>query len=180
MGIFDLFRKKDKTPGYDATNLQITDIKEGFIFDYDLESWSVKRKATYDWGDDCFTDELQIFNGKETKYLSIEEDDEISIEISQSIPISTVDEGSIPQYIHTYKKAPYNIKYNGVNYKLMSESSGYYQKNEDASWDEVISWRYESNESDHFVDIDQWDDMEFEASVGKSIKPYEISNILPR
>ncbi|MDC1106232.1 DUF4178 domain-containing protein [Prolixibacteraceae bacterium] len=178
MGILD-FLRGEKAPSYDPTNIKITDLDEGFVFDYDLQSWTVKRKSIYDWGDNSFSYEYQIFNGTKTMSLSVEEDDEVTVEISTPISITKVDD-TLPQYINTHEKAPYSIQFEQKEYRLVSESPGYFQEDSNSEWEELITWRYESRDSNKLIYIDQWDDMEFEVSISYSIKPYEISNILPR
>ncbi|MFO7863967.1 MAG: hypothetical protein R6U85_08220 [Salinivirgaceae bacterium] len=49
MGLFDLF--KSKKSDYDVTNMKITDLKKGFVFEYDLKTWLVDEEYKYDWGD---------------------------------------------------------------------------------------------------------------------------------
>ena len=43
MGIFDLFKKKEEEPHYDPTDIKITDLEQGYLLDYDLETWTVKK-----------------------------------------------------------------------------------------------------------------------------------------
>ena len=69
MGIFDLFKKKEKAPKYDVTNLKVTDLDQGFIFDYDMKSWVVKEVYEYDWGSNNFSHEYKVDSGDEVAFL---------------------------------------------------------------------------------------------------------------
>lgn len=178
MGIFDFFRS-NKQKSYDPMNMSVLDLDEGFVFDYDLKSWTVKNRAVYDWGDNCFTHEYKISDGNNTYYLSVEQDDGTTVEISSPLSLAEIDE-NVPKYIDKNEKAPFQITYNGNEYRLIEESPGYYQKSKNADWDEFISWRYESRQSKYFIEISQWDEFEFEASIGFEVKESKISNILPR
>ena len=75
---FGFFKKKnkDKGPHYDPTNIKVTDIRKGFIFDYNQKSWEAVEEYEYDWGNNDFTYEFKIVSEDETAYLHIEEDDD--------------------------------------------------------------------------------------------------------
>ena len=49
MGLFDKFKKK-KEPKYDPSNIKVTDIAQGFVFEYNMSTWEVKNEYEYDWG----------------------------------------------------------------------------------------------------------------------------------
>ena len=53
MGLFDRFKKKEE-PHYDPSNLQIKDLRVGFMFDYDMKTWAIKEEYEYDWGRQLF------------------------------------------------------------------------------------------------------------------------------
>ena len=63
MGIFDVF-KKDKGPDYDPTNIKITDVRPGFILEYDLKTWEVAPE-TRALADFC----IVLFNSNEFIYV---------------------------------------------------------------------------------------------------------------
>ncbi len=181
MGLKDLFKKK-KEPDYDATDIRVTDIKLGFIFEYDLSTWEVVEEYEYDWGNNYFSKEFKIFNGTETKFLSLDEDDELYIAVTTKVKVRSVDE-DLPEYIIEHEAPPKKITYNGTKFFQEEESPGYFRNVEDGedddAWSEVVSWEYE-DDNDQVLTIEQWGDKEFEASFGKYIKEYEISNILPK
>ncbi len=181
MGLKDLFNKK-KEPEYDATDIRVTDIKIGFIFEYDLSTWEVTEEYEYDWGNNYFSREFKLFNGSETKFMSIDEDDELYICISDKIKIRSVDE-DLPEHILEHEAPPKKITFNGKKFFLEEESPGYFRDiadgDGDEAWSEVVSWEYEDDDN-NVLTIEQWGEKEFEASIGKYIKEYEISNILPK
>lgn len=177
MGIFDIF--KNKGPHYDSTNIQVKDLDVGFVFEYDLSTWEVQAIYEYDWGDEYFTREFKISNGTIVRYLSIEDDDELEITISQKIKIRALDE-NLTETLHLNQKPPKKITFQDITYYLESEAPGYFHDiSKGESWEEFRSWNFEDGEGDHILCIEQWDEKEFEASIGKSVKEFEISNILP-
>jgi len=175
---FNFFKKK-KEPGYDPLNIRVTDLKLGFIFDYDLKSWEVVEEYTYDWGDNYFSKEYKISTGADILFLSVDEDDILELTLQKKIKLSSID-GDIEGEIINKKIPPKKVIYKGVDYYRDSESPGYFKvENSDKDWVEFISWAYYNEEEDRVLTIEQWDDREFEASYGKVIKEYEISGITP-
>lgn len=180
MGLFDgLFGKKEKKEEVDPLDIKLTQMKKGYILDYDLSSWEVKEVYNYDWGDHFFSREFKIFNGKDTRYLHVEEDDELELELSQKVKPTTIDP-DLPDYIAQHGHPPKKINFKGVNYFLESESPGYFNEEGKADqWAEFITWNYYDEEEVNTLSIEQWGDREFDASVGKVLKAFEISNIIP-
>ncbi len=179
MGVFDIFKKKE-APSYDATNLQIQDLKLGYMFDYDLSSWIIEAEYEYDWGDDCFSKEYKINNGSETKYMAVEDDDELIVTITSKLKLHAIDE-DLKSYILEHDTPPKKIKYQDRKYFLEEECPGYFRDlgKGDTEWTELISWDYE-DDTDYVICIEQWGAQRFEASEGKCIKAFEITNILPK
>ncbi len=179
MGLFDFFKKKEEEPHYDVTNIKVEDIEENYIFDYDLESWIVKKMYEYDWGNNFYSREFLISNGRESKYLSIEEDDELTISMMTKIPIRKLD-ATIPEEIQENEKPPRKIFYEGVTYFRDTEDMGYVRHVNTEDWSEVIVWTYHDESEKLVLSIEQSGADEFEATIGNYIKSFEISNILPQ
>ncbi|MBT3208749.1 MAG: DUF4178 domain-containing protein [Bacteroidetes bacterium] len=180
MGIFDVFKKKEKKPEYDPTNISVLDLQKGFVFEYDLKTWIVKAAYDYDWGNNFFSREYKIDDGEQQFFLSVENDDEISISISKKIKIRTISE-DIPEYISENDKPPKSLIYKNIKYFLDGENPGFFKdcENKTDDWAEVISWTYYDETDENILNIEQWGDDDFESSVGTVIKEFEISNILP-
>ncbi|GAF01424.1 DUF4178 domain-containing protein [Saccharicrinis fermentans] len=177
MGIFDIFKKKE--PHYDSTNIRVQDLDVGFVFEYDLSTWEVQAIYEYDWGDDYFTREFKVSNGALTRYLAIEEDDELEISLSEKVKIRTLGVDLMSSLMER-QKPPQTINYNGVSYLLEKEAPGYFHDiAKGDSWEEFRSWDFVDKEGKHILTIEQWGDKEFEASVGIILQEFEISNILP-
>lgn len=176
MGLLDFFKKYKRE--YDVTNMRVTDLKTGFVFDYDLSTWEVLDEYEYDWGDNFFSSEYKISDGTKVCYLNVEEDDEVILSISEKVKIRAIDE-NLPEYIHKNEKAPDSLAFQGVKYFLEKESPGYFRNVGKTDWAEFISWDYEDEKGERIISVEQWGEFEFEASVGKKIKEFEITNILP-
>ncbi len=177
MGLFDRF-KKDKT-NYDVTNMKVTDLDQGFIFEYDLKTWEVVEVYKYDWGDNEFSFEYKISCENETRFLSVEDDDELFLVISNKENVRKINE-DLPELLAD-EKPPKKITYNDKEFFLDEESPGYFCNltRDKKNWIEFICWTYIDSAEKEVVEIEQWGEKEFEASAGIVIKPFEISNIIP-
>jgi len=179
MGLFDFLKKKEEK-SYDPTNIKITDLEMGFLVDYDLKSWKVTAVYEYDWGNNNFTREFKLDSGDDSAFLHIEDEDEIFLALTRKVKIRSVDK-DLPERIVKKERPPKKLEYQGVTYYRDDESYGYFKdtakKTDD--WDELISWEYYDEGEENLLNIEQWGDREFEASVGKVVKEFEFSNILP-
>jgi hypothetical protein len=176
MGLFNLFNKDKRD--YDATNVRVTDLNKGFVFDYNLATWRVEESYEYDWGDNYFTHEHKISDGINTLFLSVEDDDGLELSVSKKVKIRNLGE-DIPEYIQDNEEPPNKIIFEGETYYMDSGSAGYIRTIGSGDWEELMSWDFYNKNEDKIVTIEQYDDNEFEASYGTLIKEFEISNILP-
>lgn len=179
MGFFDRFSKK-KQPHYDSTYITVKDLDVGFVFDYNLTTWEVKAIYEYDWGDNYFTREFKIDNGSDILFLSIEEDDELIISVSNKVKVHKLGD-SLQQDIIARGKPANKITFEGREYSLVKEAPGYFHDitGNPNNWIEFISWDFEDDSEAYTITVEQWGEKEFEATAGKYVKEFEISNILP-
>jgi hypothetical protein len=176
--VFNIFKNKKKT-NYDPLNIQVTDIKKGFVFEYDLKEWHVVAEYTYDWGNNEFSKEFKISSGDDMKFLSVEEDDEVEVILFEKIRLNKIEENILDEIARNHKP-PDEITYQQQKYFFESESPGYFkEEGTQKEWLELMSWDYYNDPGDTVITIEQWGEREFEASVGKLLKPFEISNIIP-
>ena len=177
MGLFERF-KKEKTEK-DVTNMKVTDLDKGFIFEYDLKTWIVEEVYKYDWGDEFFSYEYKVSCENETKFLSVEEDDEVELIMSEKATIRKIHE-DLPELLAA-ENAPKKLSFDGKEYFLEEESPGYFsnQTKDKDNWVEFICWDYISEDEKHVISVEQWGENEFEASTGIVLKEIDISNIIP-
>ena len=179
MGLFDRFKKKEE-PHYDPNNLRIQDFRVGFMFDYDLKTWMIKEEYEYDWGDNYFTREYKLESADDTAYLHIDHNDEGFMTLSRKLKVRALGE-DIPEEIIENNCPPKKISYKETDYFLDKESPGYFSDDpeDDDSWTEFISCDYYDAEGKLVACVEQWGARDFEASYGKVVEDYEITNILP-
>lgn len=178
MRLFNFLKKKNK-PTYDVTNMKVTDLDEGFVFEYNLKNWVVKEVYQYDWGNNNFSKEFLIDAGDEKAYLSVAAQGELTF--TKDIKIQKLGTGLRENIAKTHK-APEMLVYDGVTYYLDEDSAGYFNDvtrgTED--WEELISFDYLDEDEKKCLSIDQWDERNFDAFAGVVVKEYEISNIMPK
>ena len=177
MGIFDIFKKKEEKH-YDPTDIKVTDLENGYLLDYDFETWTVTKMSEYDWGSNFFTREFTITSKDKVRYLHIEDDGKLIITLSEEIKFRKLGV-EVLDHIELNGKPPKKINFLGITYFLDEKSPGFYRNTENESWEELISFDYLDDDEKKCLSISQWGDDDFEASFGEIIKPIGISNILP-
>jgi|TARA_B110000014_G_scaffold263132_2_gene258938 hypothetical protein len=177
MGIFDIFKKKEEKH-YDPTDIKVTDLENGYLLDYDFETWTVTKMSEYDWGSNFFTREFTITSKDKVRYLHIEDDGKLIITLSEEIKFRKLGV-EVLDHIELNGKPPKKINFLGITYFLDEKSPGFYRNTENESWEELISFDYLDDDEKKCLSISQWGDDDFEASFGEIIKPIDISNILP-
>lgn len=177
--VFDWFKKKNKEEQhYDPTNIQITDLRVGFLLDYNLETYEVKDEYEYDWGDNEFTYEFKLVSVNDECFLHLEEDDSLVLTISRPLLISKISPDVKRQIIQT-DEAPNQITYNDMTFYQQSESAGYFRNTKDPESDEFVSWSYIADDNTSVIEIEQWGETDINASIGEIIRPGAITNIFP-
>lgn len=183
---FDFFKRKkkkdtDERPDYDVTNLRVTDLRAGFMLDYDFKTWLVKEEYEYDWGDFFFSYEYRLVAEDDEVFLSVEDDDGLTLTLSQRIKAARLDP-EIFERIEDKGKPPRKISYDGMDFFREKESPGFFRDTAKQSREqsaEFVAWEYFNEDETRILTIEQWDEDEFEVSVGKVIEEDELSNFLP-
>ncbi len=181
MGFFDFLKNdKEEKLDYDVTNLKITNLKKGFLLDYDLKTWQVKNVYEYDWGGNSFSYEYQLESEDDTIYLHVENDDELELTVSKKIRLATIDE-NVTEHIIQYGSPQERLNFKGLVFQKEEECPGFFRNMEEKRENsaEFISWDYEDKNGDYNINIEQWGEREFDASFGKVVKEFEFSNIIP-
>ncbi|MBL4752558.1 MAG: DUF4178 domain-containing protein [Flavobacteriales bacterium] len=175
MGLFDFFKEK-KDPKLDYT---VNELEVGFMIDYFMSTWEVKKVYLYDWGNNIETREYLLDSGSETYYLHVEDDDQLKCSLSKKIELRDIDPG-LAQQIVSQDDAPQQIVFENVTYHRATSGQGYCGESgdDDEDWSKFVNWTFENGED--FISIDRWGEEEFSAAKGSYVKEIEFSNILPK
>ena len=174
-----LFGKKDEQADLDPlSDLTLSNLKVGYLVDYDLKTWQVKSQSGYTF-DDTKTQEWELDAGDDSFFLEREEDDGVEWNISRKIDFPTLGQ-SVREHIRQHDDPPEENRISGIRFRLVESGAGYYHPNGRVAGDEMIYWDYSDASEDNTLTIEQWGEDEFEAAVGKYVNEYEFSHILPR
>jgi len=173
-----LFKRKQAVA---QVNHTVHHLDQGYLFDYDLKTWEVKAVYEYDWGEEHITREYKVSDGQQTRYLSVEDNDELHLMWSEKVNLRAIQQ-DLAEYIIKHEAPPERLVYQDKTFFLDEESAGYFKDLATTvdNWAEFMAWDYEDEKGDYGITIERWDEREFEAAHGKFLEEYEISNILPR
>ncbi len=178
MGFFDFFKKKEVAPDYDVTDLSVRDIRVGYLFDYDMTTWEIVEEYEYDWGNGNYSYEFKLTDGNEVRYLAMEDGDTMYLAMTKKLKIREIAQ-DLPEQIVNNQKPPTSLTFDGCDYLMELESPGYVRVATSQDWNELMTWSYEDKDGKNVLNLVRLDDFAFDASVGKRIEEYEITNILP-
>ena len=175
---WNLFKKKDKEAEVDPLrDLTLSDLKPGFVFDYDLKTWQVTAQHVYDYDGDR-VDEWEISCADEVLYLDREDDDELEWTLSKKIRLNDID-GDLRSHLKEHEDPPETISYNGIEYSAESSDVGHFYENCGDEGQEFIVWDYLDSAEKRTLSIEQGGDDELEASAGNIVEEFQFSDILP-
>ncbi len=175
--LFNSFKKK---PDYDPLRVTIHDLAPKFIIEYDLRDWEVIETYQYDWGDNEYSKEHKISDGKDIRFLSVEEDDTLELVLSEKVS-DPVTKNMLIGYYKQHDTLPSSIELEGKTFVLVESSPGYFGEGiKPKNWIEFMNYDYVcQSDKNTLLSIEQFDNAEFELSIGHYLKEYEIANITP-
>lgn len=176
MGLFDFLKKKKADV---KINYTLNDLEKGYLVDYFMKTWEVKRVYTYDWGNNFISKEYFIDAGNERSYLSVEDDDELICSLWSKIAIEEVN-ANLVNLITKDDEAPDRLDFKGKTYYRKESSMGMCYQDDNEEGSELVNWMYVEPTTKELLSIDRWGEEEYGAAIGKYVKEFEFSNILPR
>ncbi|MDM8549159.1 DUF4178 domain-containing protein [Desulfobacterales bacterium HSG2] len=178
MGLNIFFGKKTVKPPDPLKDLILSNLRVGWLVDFDMKTWRTEAYHYYDWGSGDISFEWQLKSHDETIYLEKTSDDEDDWSISRKIPISRVGSGII-QHITEYENPPDQIVFEGTAFYLDETGGGYFYENGNGPGQELLKWDYADDSGNRYLSIEQWGEEDFEASTGIAVQEYQFTNILP-
>jgi hypothetical protein len=180
MGLKEFFGFGKKRPPEPPpkTDFTLSDLKVGYMVDYDMQTWQVEGEHYYDWGAGDITREWQLKSVDDTIYLEMEEDDEVEWAIARKIPFGKLGKG-VRDHIAEHEEPPEEIVYEGETYYLEEGGGGHFYKDGKGPGHPLMAWDYEDDTGEKYLSIEQWGEEDFEASAGEPVSEYQFTNILP-
>ncbi len=182
--MFNFFNKDKKTAKkaelhYDPTNIKVSDVRPGFLLDYNFKTWEVTDEFEYDWGDEYFTYEYKLVAGTDTVYMHLEQADQLYCAFTIKVPFVKLGEGVLESLRKT-EQPPAKMSYEGIEFFRDKESVGFFRSTADEDSVELTMWEYYDESGAQTLLIFQWDVDDFEAAIGVLETDRAVSNILPR
>ncbi len=172
MGFFSKTPKEKKTI-FKKTNSRQSKIFVGHSFRYDNRRWQVVGANKYDFGRNSITSEFELESQGEKAFLNIDNDDENTYAIYNEIDLSEIDE-EVYQHLTNDDNPLEILHHGGKPYFLDEESTGHYSQEGTNEKEEFIMWDYYDETREKILSITQWDDTEFDASVGRILNDKEV------
>lgn len=167
--------------------LTLETMKVGYLVDYDLATWEVVGRNSYDY-DGFITREWELKNANEVRFLELAVDDaqqEWTLtrasslgDIQEDVLVSFDEEDEPPETLTMGERT-----YAGV------ESDAGVQRREGGSGDssagapamqerEFVSWSYESDD-DRLLYLVRWGERDVSVYEGHRVEAYQFTDILP-
>lgn len=179
MGFADFFRKKKKDTGPDPVRgTTLFNMKKGWMVDFDMETYEVLAANVYDWGHGDKSFEWQLKSVGKSVYLEMESDDEEEWSLSEKVPFSRLDPSVREQILDT-GDPPDTVVFDGKTFYLEQMGGGHFLADASSISRELLRWDYEDDDGETFLCIEQWGEDDFDAAIGRPVKPWQFQNILP-
>ncbi len=169
--------KKKRDESDPVVDFTLSDLKPGYVVDYDLKTWKVTAQNYYDYDGDR-VDEWELTCADDVVYLEREEDDGLCWTLSRKVPISRLD-GDPQSHVVEHEDPPEEVTCNGVTYFAESSDAGEFYKDGADPPRELIVWEYLDDSERKTLSIEQWGEDDYEASIGEIVEEYQFSDILP-
>ncbi|SIS51885.1 DUF4178 domain-containing protein [Salimicrobium flavidum] len=157
-------KKKDTAPEVKerhALNLEIGDIVTYDLADYEVVSKLTYRDGSYEWYG------YQLLEGRNTKWLSAEMDDELELGMYEKIHLSV------------QKPFPAKLEHEGRTYHKQEEGEAKVfgeGRSSNLQWDPVRYGDYLAEDEETMLSLEEWGS-EIEVSLGRSLEEYELKII---
>lgn len=163
-------------------DMTLTDLEVGDFVDYFMQSWEVKEISSYDWGNNDFSIEYRLNNGKDTLYVSVSESDGEDISVSTPRELWDI-KPDIRKHFREHSDPVTSIELKGKTYELHEESQGHFadrqERDQESAWQPFVSFDYFDQKRENSISIVQLGNYTFEAYTVAQAKSYEFSNFVP-
>jgi len=179
MGILDRFRSGKKNQPDPVSDLTLAKLEPGYLVDFDLKTWEVTARNTYDWGEGDLSHEWRLVSGDDAVFLELESDDEEDWSLNRKIPFNRLEAG-LKEHILEKGDPPRELTLEGRTFYLEEMAGGHFLKDGQRPGQPLLSWSYEDDEGETYLTLEQWGEEDFEAFLGRPVEEYQFTNILPR
>lgn len=174
MGLLDFFKslKKHKEQDIELVGHSLENLNIGSVIELDGESWEVKSKGYYDYGDEKEWD-YKIQSPTREGYLNKDEEG-IYFFVRGDLNKLSI---NLFDFLKTHDDLPSQILFDGKPYTLKFSGAAYYCVENKRT--PVVIWDFEDNEG-NILEILQWSDQDFEVFLGRSLQEWEIEDVFSK
>ncbi len=168
-------RPNEDQPTYQEYSLST--MKVGFLVDYDLKTWQVIGRASYDY-EGYTTEEWELQADDQVRFLErAVEDGKAYWTLTRAIGIDAI-EGDIAAAIIAAGDPPETVRFAGDEYVGNTSDAGLYRKDGSDAEREFVSWSFAGAEG-RVLFVSQWGERDFAAYAGLEVEEYQFTDILP-
>ena len=170
------FKRNDTPDEFKLDDMKIYNLRIGDLFDYDLTTWEVVTigQCDYDGHVEC---EWEVRGGSSRRTLvAVPEGGDWTYQWLQEFNLSELGLNNVQADLRSEKDPVENITIQGRDYVGYESGGGLYKKESEEK--PFLYWSYEDS-NDKVLNLIQWSDSEFSATMGKRVAEFQFSNILP-
>ena len=171
-----LFKKNKACSEPEFQEIELHCLSIGDLFDFDLTTWEVISSSQSDY-DGHIESEWEVRGGVDRRTLvAIPDGGEWNYQWLEEKDLSELGLNHVMKELKSEKDPEENLHIEGLNYVGYEAGGGIYNGgNEEKPF---LYWSYET-EQNHVLNIIQWGDNEFSATIGMRVEEFQFSNILP-
>ena len=171
-----LFKRSEASNEPEFPEIAMNCLGIGDLFDFDLTTWEVVSSSQSDY-DGHIESEWEVRGGVDSRTLvAIPDGGEWNYQWLEEKNLSDLGLNNVMNELKSEKDPEENLHIEGLNYIGYEAGGGIYKgSNEERPF---LYWSYETDH-DHVLNIVQWGDNEFSATIGMRVDEFQFSNILP-
>lgn len=178
---FQTRKTVEEQPQFDPTNLTLSNLRTGYLLDYDFKTWEVESINQYDWDFGGSQRETKLADVATGQAVYLHQERDRLLTVSKRVNIHSIDanlEGEIAQ-----SRRPYNIlTYQGISYYKENTHEGkvYSSKNKSQTGIQVNVWEYFDGKRQQYIRIAQTSNAQLYCTIGKIVNEIDFTDILPK
>ncbi len=159
----------------DPANLTVTDLAEGYLFDYQAKTWKVSTVRQLDWNDGSSEKQCKVSSDLEKAFLFITLETEPTVFFTKILNIHRIEEPIEDQILNS-KKPALTLTLGGEKFFREQSHEGLaFYRNEAIP---IAKWVYFDAAQNQMLRIEK-EGQDLTAYLGQQIRPSAILDILP-
>lgn len=172
-----LFGSKETETADVKLDFTVADLQKGYILSFDHKNWQVEEVSHYYWDNSIIDQEFTLNDGAQLIYLNYSKSgNKESIFWAEELHKVWSEARKKLTSAQIAKNDTFN--YEGRDYFFASEGTAMITNSKEKF--EMENWLFSDSTNEHLVSFNRYEDGSSEVYVGRYLKKFEVSNILPR